>query len=128
MSLKIGSFTSMKKIYICLVFCLLIFGCSTPYKSLTAVMPDLNLVGDGVYRGIYDLTGTPVKATLDVNIQDNRIISIKIIEHNSSPIGKKAEKIIDKVIEFQILDVDVVSGATASSKTILKAVENALQL
>jgi len=116
----------MKKIILFLVICVLIIGCSTAYKSLTAIMPDLTLKEDGVYRGIYDLTGTPVKVTLDVYIQDNRIKSIEIIKHISSPIGKKAEKIIDQIIVSQNLDIDAVSGATGSSKAILKAVENAL--
>jgi len=107
--------------------CLFIAGCSTAYKTLTAEMPDLSPVADGVYRGSYDLKGTPVEAVLDVSVSNNRITKIEIIKHLCSPIGKKAEKIIDAVIERQSLEVDAVSGATASSKTLLKAVENALQ-
>jgi len=107
--------------------CVLILGCSTAYKNLTAKMPDLTIKTDGIYRGIYDLSGTPVKVVLDVTIQDHKITGIKIVEHFCSPIGKKAEKIIDRIIEVQSLDVDVVSGATGSSKSIIKAVENALQ-
>jgi uncharacterized protein with FMN-binding domain len=107
--------------------CVLIVGCSTAYKNLAAKMPDLAPITDGVYRGNYDLSGAPVKVTLDVIIQDKKIIKVEIVEHSSSPIGKKAERIIDRIIELQSLDVDAISGATASSKTILKAVENALQ-
>jgi uncharacterized protein with FMN-binding domain len=107
--------------------CVFIAGCSTAYKNLTAEMPDLTPMADGVYRGNYDLSGVPVKVTLDVIIQNQNIIKIEIVEHSSSPIGKKAEKIVDRIIERQNLDVDVISGATASSKAILKAVENALQ-
>jgi uncharacterized protein with FMN-binding domain len=107
--------------------CVLIVGCSTAYKNLVAEMPDLAPIADGVYRGNYDLSGTPVKVTLDVIIQDQRIKKIEIVEHFSSPIGKKAERITDRIIEYQNLDVDAISGATASSKAILKAVENALQ-
>ena len=40
--------------------------------------------------------------------------------------GEKAEVIIDKVMAEQSLEVDVVSGATLSSKCILNAIENAL--
>ncbi len=105
----------------------LVFGCSTDYKNLTAKMPDLALKTDGVYRGNYDLSGTPVDVILDVTVQNNRITEIKIVKHTCSPIGKKAEKIIDQIIEIQNLNVDAVSGATGSSKAIIKAVENALQ-
>jgi uncharacterized protein with FMN-binding domain len=107
--------------------CVLMAGCSTTYKNLTAKMPDLASIADGVYRGNYDLSGTPVEVTLDVIIQDKKVIKVEIVEHFSSPIGKRAERIIDRIIELQSLDVDAISGATASSKTILKAVENALQ-
>ena len=118
----------IKPKFILIVFiCVLILGCSTAYKSLTAKMPDLILKTDGIYRGNYDLSGTPVKVILDVTIQSHKIIEIKIVKHSCSPIGKKAEKIIDQIISIQNLDVDVISGATASSKAIIKAVENALQ-
>ena len=40
--------------------------------------------------------------------------------------GKNGEKIIDQIINKQSLDVDAISGATQSSVTITKAVENAL--
>jgi len=119
--------TKMKKILIIVFIGLFIIGCSTAYKSITAQMPDLSQINDGIYRGFYDLSGTPVKVTLDVILQNSRIVNINIIEHIRSPIGKKAENIIEEIIEKQDLDIDAISGATASSKAILKAVENALQ-
>jgi uncharacterized protein with FMN-binding domain len=107
-------------------FCALIAGCSTTYKNLAAKMPDLASIADGVYRGNYDLSGTPVKVILDVIVKNQKIIKIEIVKHSSSPIGKKAERITGQIIEHQDLDVDAISGATASSKAILKAVEDAL--
>ena len=115
------------KSVIFLISGLIIIGCSTAYKKITAQMPDLTPVADGKYSGMYDLSGTPVKVILDVTVQDHKITNIKIVKHFCSPIGKKAEKIIDSVIEKQNLEVDVVSGATGSSISILKAIENALQ-
>ena len=106
---------------------LVIIGCSTAYKTITAEMPDLSTKNDGVYRGFYDLLSTPIKVTLNVVIENKKIVNIEILEHNCSPIGKKAEKIVDKIIEQQNLTVDVISGATASSISILKAVEDALR-
>jgi len=116
-----------KKWVVFLISGLIIIGCSTAYKSITATMPDLTLLQDGTYRGFYSLQGAPVKVTLDVNVQDHKITDIKIIKHFCSPIGKKAGKIVDRVIEKQSLEVDVVSGATGSSISILKAIETALQ-
>jgi len=119
----------MIKLKFILIVCIfvLILGCSTAYKNLTAKMPDLALKTDGIYRGNYDLEGTPVNVTLDVTIQNHKIADIKILKHSCSPIGKKAEKITGRIIEVQNLDIDAVSGATGSSKAIIKAVENALQ-
>jgi len=117
-----------RKLVVLFVFIgMVIIGCSTAYKSITAQMPDLTLLPDGTYHGIYDLSGTPVKVILDVTIQDHKITNINIVKHFCSSVGKKAESIIDRVIEKQNLEVDVVSGATGSSMSILKAIENALQ-
>jgi uncharacterized protein with FMN-binding domain len=83
-------------------------------------------ISDGVYRGNYSVSKTPVKVTLDVIVQDNKITGINIVRHICSPIGKKAEKIKEEIIDKQSLDIDAVSGATGSSKGILMAVQNAL--
>ena len=109
------------------IFAALLIGCTTAYKSLQASLPDVSGKPDGVYRGEYDVSGTPVKVILDVAVNAGRMAQITIVKHSSSPIGKKAEKITGTIIEKQSLDIDAVSGATASSKGILKAVENALQ-
>jgi uncharacterized protein with FMN-binding domain len=105
----------------------LIFSCSTAYKTIQATLPDLSAKPDGVYRGEYSMAKSPNKAVLDVTLQNQVITAINIVEHSCSPIGKKAEKITENIIKQQKLNVDAISGATSSSKTILKAVENALQ-
>jgi uncharacterized protein with FMN-binding domain len=61
-----------------------------------------------------------------VNVEDGAITGIDILEHKNG-LGGKAERIVNDVLERQSLRVNVVSGATASSKAILKAIENALQ-
>lgn len=111
------------------VFCCAIFAvsCSTPWKGLQASLPDLSGMPDGVYQGSYHVIKTPVSAAVDVTLLDGTLKAIEIKKHVSSPVGKKAEKIIERIIAAQSLDVDAVSGATASSTAILKAVENALQ-
>jgi len=111
-----------------LVIAALCISCSTSHiKDIQASIPDMSGKPDGVYRGNYSLSGTPISVTVDVTISNQNITEVKIIKHRCSPIGKKAEKITERIIEKQSLDVDVVSGATGSSKAILKAVENALQ-
>ncbi|MDR0442026.1 MAG: FMN-binding protein [Treponema sp.] len=86
--------------------------------------PDLDKISDGTYQGKSKVG--PVRVTLDVTVKNKAMSSIVIIQHFNGR-GKKAEAIVPKIIEAQNLDVDVVSGATGSSKAILKAVENALK-
>ena len=86
--------------------------------------PDLNRIADGSYQG--NSRVGPVRVTLDVAVKDNTITSIQIIRHFNGR-GKKAEVIVPRIIEAQSLEVEVISGATASSKAILKAVEDALK-
>jgi len=92
-------------------------------------MPDISEKPDSVYRGSYTISGIPVmKVTVDVTVKSQNIAAVNIIEHTGSPKGKRVENgIIERIIEKQSLDIDAVSGATASSKAILKAVESALQ-
>lgn len=42
-------------------------------------------------------------------------------------IGKPAEAIVEDIVENQSIEVDAVSGATNSSRVIMKACENALR-
>jgi len=84
---------------------------------------DFTKIPDGSYSGSY---GTiPVSVKVKVTVENHKITEIQLIEHNNGR-GDPAEIIPDKVIEAQTLEVDTVSGATHSSKAILKAIENAL--
>ena len=116
------------KIFLCII-CLILAACASDFLYLIENVPELDLTTkeDGIYRGIYDLKKSPITVVLDVDVQNSRISEINIIEHNSSPIGKKAENIVSRIINRQSLNVDVVSGATISSIAIIKAVENALE-
>jgi len=84
---------------------------------------DLNFIEDGTYHGTY--TVFPVKVVLEVIIKNKKIEDIKIIEHVNGK-GKAAENILKHIIEEQMIDVDVIAGATYSSRVIQKAIENAL--
>ena len=80
-------------------------------------------IADGNYEGEY--SSFPVNAKVNVTVIDHEITQIDILEHGHGK-GAEGEKITDSIIEQQSLDVDVISGATYSSKVILHAVENAL--
>ena len=110
------------------VIMFLIISCNTSsLAEIRAFLPDMNDKTNGVYSGQYSLSGTPVSVSVDVTVQNNNIIEIRIVKHTASSRGKRAEIITQKIIEEQSLEIDAISGATGSSMAILKAVENALQ-
>ena len=102
---------------------LTLFGCSM-IKEITISQVDLAQVKDGEYEGEFD--GGLVKAKVRVSVAKNQITELVILNHDNGR-GGKAESIVDAVVATQSLHVDAVTGATYSSKVILKAIEIALQ-
>ena len=84
---------------------------------------DLSKVPDGNYIGSCDAEF--VAAEVSVAVKDNRIEDIILLSHKTER-GKSAEIIQDEVLKAQSLQVDTISGATNSSKVILKSIEDAL--
>jgi uncharacterized protein with FMN-binding domain len=84
---------------------------------------NLSAIEDGIYIGSY--FAFPVSAQVSVTVKDHVITAIELVKHENGQ-GAPAEVIPGKVIESQSLQVDSVSGATYSSRVILKAIENAL--
>lgn len=84
---------------------------------------DLQNVKDGEYYGEYS-TGY-VAAKVKVTVDNKAITKVELIKHVTER-GQKAEVLIDTIKEKQSVKVDAISGATNSSKVIMKACENAL--
>ena len=84
---------------------------------------DLNQIPDGSYTGSY--TNFRWNTTVKVTVTDHQITAIEPVKIQS---GRKnlARELTEDILQQQTADVDVVSGATASSHAYLKAVENAL--
>lgn len=85
---------------------------------------DLSKIPDGTYTGNHEVF--PVLAEVKVTVADHKITAVELVKHRNGQ-GSAAEVIPGKVVEAQTLQVDIVSGATYSSKVILKAIENALK-
>ena len=124
----------MKKKILIILLCTILFvliGASLYLKRLvndvnSITVSNLNManITDGIYVGEYSIT--PVYVEVEASVTEHKITNIKIIEHENG-LGGKAEKIVDNVISRQSLEVGAVSGATVSSKCIIKTIENALQ-
>ena len=93
-------------------------------EALSFADIDLRQVTDGTYEGSCD-TGV-VNATAVVTVQDHTITNISLTRHDNGK-GAPAEAILGQMLREQSTDVDIVSGATCSSRVIRKAVENALE-
>lgn len=80
---------------------------------------------DGVYRGVG--TGFAGDITVEVTVQEHQITDIRVLDYqDDQAFFKRAEALIEKIIQAQTWEVDVVSGATYSSRGIIEAVKNAL--
>ncbi|MDR2109751.1 MAG: FMN-binding protein [Spirochaetaceae bacterium] len=93
-------------------------------KERTPSGIDMSRLEDGVYRG--ESQHWPVAVEVEARVRDGRLTDIVILRHREGR-GESAEGITGHIIAAQSLDVDVVSGATVSSRTIIEAVEAALR-
>jgi uncharacterized protein with FMN-binding domain len=93
------------------------------YRELVIKDVDLRNIPDGVYEGTFK--GGRFSNSLEVTVKDHRIVDIKRIGSRAS-VEDLYQKIYAKVIESQSLQIDTVSGATVTTRTTLKAIENAL--
>lgn len=93
-------------------------------KDLEIANIDISKVGDGKYTGSYQVF--PISVEVKVTINNHQITGVDLLKHQNGQ-GAPAETILDKVVEAQTLQVDIVSGATYSSIVILRAIENSLK-
>lgn len=84
---------------------------------------EISTIPDGVYIGECDVDF--IRAKVEVYVTEGRIEEIKLLEHDNDR-GESATGIEQTIVAQQKVDVDVVSGATNSSKVIKKAVDHAL--
>jgi len=116
---------------IVILFALAFVLSSCAYKEMKKVrsMPinevDLSNVQDGSYKGDFSYGGFTYE--VEVTVKEHRIENIEILKNRDTKHAKKAEGVVEKVLNAQSLEVDAVTGATTTSKALLKAIENALK-
>ncbi len=93
-------------------------------KELDYTEIDMFVINNGTYRG--NTSTLLVKATVDVTVEDNKIIKVDIVQHKHG-MGEKAEDIVIRMKEQNSYNVDVISGATISSEVIKNATNKALK-
>jgi uncharacterized protein with FMN-binding domain len=94
-------------------------------EGITVNSIAVSAVKDGTYTAAQSYF--PVTAKVRVTVHNGAITGIKLLRHFHGP-KHGADEILQRVMAQQSLQVDAVSGATYSSKVILKAIETALEL
>ena len=106
-----------------------LFGCASAEVKAVRNMPinhvDLPKVKDGGYNGDFTYGGFTYE--VGVTVASGRIKDIAVVKNRTTKHAKMAEAVVKSILEQQRNDVDAVSGATTTSKALLKAVENALE-
>ena len=105
-------------------------------KELSFSTLDFKNLRDGTYIGEYVGEKSHSRDTkVEVLISGGEISDVTIlkgaVDKDGKPVeikeGQSIEYLFDNAIKSQTLQVDVISGATLTSKTHLKALENALE-
>jgi uncharacterized protein with FMN-binding domain len=96
-------------------------------KSLPIADIDFTQLKDGTFIGEYE-GGIKKWRTnkVQVRVSSGKVTEIKILEHKENQKPEFTDKLYGRVIDEQSLQVDVISGATLTSKAYLKSVEDAL--
>ena len=91
-------------------------------KKLEINSVDISKLENGIYIGKYSKDRWI--SEVEVSVRGKKIENIKTLSQPLTPdVGDELSK---RIIEKQNVNVDVISGATVSSKAYLKSVENAL--
>lgn len=93
-------------------------------RALDIGQIDLNTARDGTYIGVCQ--NKILFAVVQVEVLDHEIIGIEVLEHKDAYM-EQAKMIAGNVLAEQSLEVDAMSGATLTSDTVLKAIEDALR-
>jgi uncharacterized protein with FMN-binding domain len=93
------------------------------YRNLPINEINLNQINDGYYTGTASFG---FEYEVGVQIENHTIAEIDILKNRDSFYARQAEGIKYKLIREQKINIDAVTGATTTSKVLLKAVESAL--
>lgn len=122
-----------KKAGICLTALGMVFilsGCGTAKEvektmAMEIVEVDLDKVADGTYQGSHPMG--IMNYIVDVTVENHAIKKIDIVRaFSGNEYSRKGQAILDTVVAYQSLKVNVITGATVTSKAYLAAIQNAL--
>lgn len=95
------------------------------YRNMEIKDPDLSLISDGTYVGADTYAGFTYK--IECIVMGHQLIDVRVMENRDSPYARYAEGIIPRILKHQSPNVDGITGATTTSKCLMKACELALE-
>jgi len=101
---------------------------TTVYESIR-VMPiehvDPALVADGKHKGAYGYDYHQFE--VEVTVKAGRIEAADLLTERDYEYSQMAAPVLERIVQRQTPSVDAVSGATTTSKALMKAAEKALK-
>lgn len=94
-------------------------------RSMEINNPDLLTIDDGIYKGEFN-DGAGIY-TVEVAVNNHRISHVTMETERKSTYVNYARPVTGRIVEKQTVLVDAITGATTTSKCIMKAVEDALK-
>jgi uncharacterized protein with FMN-binding domain len=85
---------------------------------------DISRVRDGSYEGSFSYGS--FNYLVRTTVKKNRIVKVEILKNRDTKYARMAERVAERVLEKQTPDVDAITGATTTSKALLKAIEYSL--
>jgi uncharacterized protein with FMN-binding domain len=80
---------------------------------------------DGVWSG--SVRQGPNRATVELEVRGGRIVAVRILRHTAWKGVIAEEPVTRQIVERQAMEVDVVSGATNSSRVLMRASQAAVE-
>lgn len=97
-------------------------------RNLPIGTVDFTAIPDGSYNGKYEGGMWKMRANeVRVTVASGKVTGIEVVKSVNKPIPEVTKPLFDRVIKAQSLKVDTISGATITSKSFLKSVENAFE-
>jgi uncharacterized protein with FMN-binding domain len=96
------------------------------YRTMEIADSKLTSLADGTYEG--EAEDGAFTYRVEVVVLELAIKDLKVTANRTSPYARFAEAVIPRIIAAQNANVDAITGATTTSKVLMKAVENALKI
>ncbi len=121
---KVTLIISMAAITIFLLFPIVSHFNLENYRNMPIKNSNLILIEDGNYLGEKNISGFIYK--VEVSVNNHVITDIRILQNRKSSYARYAEAVIPRIVKNQNANVNSITGATTTSKALMKAVEDAL--